>query len=261
MKRPDSSGESNEKQMSDRDREKQIDADRRELLRIKQGLADASEISSEADKPIVLTKKSDKLKNFLYYNGIYIIIIIACGIVAGILINDIFFRTKPDVTILLLTSENGIDTRTDEIAGLFEKVTDDINGDGEVNVSVSSIPVGAGSAEIQMAMQTKLLGEVSAGKNLIVISDVEAEQASQTEEDYEDISSVYPLSSNVSNGYRYMLKGTAFEDEIGSEYVSDDLYLAIFKSASSYAQSEKKSSENYDSLKTVFKDVIKYIQK
>ena len=133
--------EYNERQEQERkDYEKQLDSEKIELVKLKSGVIDESEIIKEEAPEVIKLSKMEWLKNFWWHNKIIIILIIFAIAVVSYITYDSLTRVKPDIKVMM-TVNNGLVNRTQEVADYFERFCPDINGDGEVNVQILSAPL------------------------------------------------------------------------------------------------------------------------
>ena len=124
------------------------------------------------EPPAPMTPRQ-KWENFWFYNKWKIIIGLAVAVTLGILIKDVVTKVDPDYTIGVITEQS---LPYDAEVTLGEKIAtlcDDRNGDGRVEVQVleywlSEDPV---DANTQMAMMTKLMGDVQTGESMLFLTD------------------------------------------------------------------------------------------
>lgn len=81
-----------------------------------------------------------KAENFWYHYK-WITIASVLGVVLLVfLIKDIFFKTAPDVTIIMVTEKYISAEYLSELSAAMERQMEDLNGDGKVLVAIDSIP-------------------------------------------------------------------------------------------------------------------------
>lgn len=117
--------------------------------------------------------RRQKWENFWFYNKWKVIIGLVAVVILGILIKDVVTKVDPDYTIGVLTTQslpyNADVTLGEKLAALC----DDRNGDGRVEVQVleyciSDDPV---DPNTQMAMMTKLMGDMQTGESMLFLTD------------------------------------------------------------------------------------------
>lgn len=89
--------------------------------------------SAEAILP---TTFNEKLKNFLFYNRFIVLGVAFLLIVFAILFNQCVSRIDYDICVTVYTSSPVGENDLQRMAEYFEKICDDINGDGEVHVQI-----------------------------------------------------------------------------------------------------------------------------
>lgn len=111
--------------------EDQLKAEARERQRIERLMAEKQKPKSAAGK---------KAENFWYhYRGAAIAAVIG-AVMLALFVKDVFFKAKPDITIVMVTAKYVSGEYLDELTSAIEAHTPDINGDGKVYVSVDHIP-------------------------------------------------------------------------------------------------------------------------
>lgn len=189
----------------------------------------------------------EKRKNFWhYYKGYFIIGGIALAILA-LMIHDVVTQVRPDYEIGLITTI-GYPPDTDAVlAEHLAPFFDDRNGDGQtvVNVNIYSMAQLESTdfdPNVQVANQTKLVGDISAGESMLFLTD----RPSQLDAQYglfsdgggtaEGINLHYDPADDEKYGVRWgdCPQLTALElgessDPFGGPSYSYQLYLADFR--------------------------------
>ncbi len=127
----------------------------------------------------ILTQQEFKRKweNYWYYYKWHTIAGLFVLLLVVIFIRDMVGREKYDANILLATSRFVSDEQVAEFEQQAEKYFTDIDGDGQVNLSVIPIQIQKGEngqpADPQYAysMQVKLMAEVSSDRAMIYVFD------------------------------------------------------------------------------------------
>ena len=158
--------------------EKKLHQEKIQLMRQKQSEAEGESESEDAvpeeeaatEKPKMSFWK--KLENFWYhYKIVTIVSVIAVGF-GGYMIYDLIKKVEPDMTIIV-TLDNGMAYRTEELQDYFERYCEDLNGDGEIYVSIVSVPMNADTMGDSMSQsyQSKLFANMQSGKNVLYLTD------------------------------------------------------------------------------------------
>lgn len=207
--------------------------DKRELLKLKQGLVSAEE------SPLQVDEKPEKVKlkgraafsNFVYHHSLHLKIGGFFAVIALVFAFFILTADKPDITVLLIadTTETSMFfvNRFGDVKGAVEEFTPDFNGDGTVIADCRFIDLVTHVGDIERnpdavhGNNVKLIGEITAGNALIYIGNKQA---------LENIPGEVMSSEDF---YRYF-RGVA-ETKLGSqllglletETLPDDLYIAF----------------------------------
>ena len=214
--------------------------DKRELLKLKQGLIEESETLQEERKVNYEVKGAGaKVSNFFYHYKWHVIVIAFFAVVLGFLIYSTVSKEKMDIRVLLTSNdgETAINMyyKSKDIELALEQYCPDFDNNGNVHVETYYINMssGQGSSELQLANQTKLYGEVSVAiANIYIANRSLIEEIVGEDGDigaaFVDLSALYPDDPNIVDKYFYRVKGTAFADT--AKYVEtcpDDMYIVI----------------------------------
>ena len=151
---------------------------RREFLKLKQ--MQSGEIAPQpkpSEVAYVPKTSSEKLSNFWFHNKLYVIGIITAAIILAVTINQCATRVINDLEILYFTYTPVLDVQTQAMAEYFEEFATDLNGDGEVKISVINCGVYKNSKNMQYnnAILTKVQSVIAGNeKALLIITDDES---------------------------------------------------------------------------------------
>ncbi len=112
-----------------------------------------------------------KVKNWLYYNKVLIIVVVACVAAVGSILWTILSRTDPDY-IFAYVGKNALPTDTaDALEAGLASLGEDVNGDGRVVVELRSYVTGSGPTSYEMAAATSvtLMADLSTGESIFFI--------------------------------------------------------------------------------------------
>lgn len=228
--------------------EEQLKEEKKELLKLKQGVIDSSETIYEQHEQEKNYTFGEKVSDFFYHNKWWLGIAGFFLVMFGFLTWQLVTTVHPDMIILLL-SENDLFNAgcSDGIEELFEQYIDDVNGDGEITVDVYYMPASQGTAENDgyTGDQTKLFAEFQLGEAVLVISDDGADEFIVPENNLDDLEQ-YFADYEETQGVRFMLKDTDFADRLEwDEPFDEDIYIGIRK-VKKTMDSEEKMQEVYD---------------
>ena len=254
------------KEQERRDYEKQLGNEKIELVKLKSGVIDESEIIKEETPEVIKLSKKEWLKNFWWHNKIIIILIIFAIAVVSYITYDSLSRIKPDIKVMM-TVNNGLVNRTEETEAYFEKFCPDINGDGQVNVQILSAPLTEDTDDyVQIQKyQEVYLANMQTGEIIFILTDdkTDTDIYSDNESDnlLSDVSSDFADNKFVTNK-GLSLKGDYIEDvfKYHTNY-PQDIYLGMRKPIKTLKDSKEDMQENYDKAYEIFKAMAEDIKK
>lgn len=222
---------------------------REEFLRLKK--MQQGEIEPEA-KPsevaIVPETFSEKSKNFWYHYKVHAILTFCIIIVLAITTVQCITREKYDFEIMYFAYTPALDVEMDKIEQYFEKYTEDVNGDGEINVNVINCSVSDNNKDAtRVTMLSKVQSIMAAEKNVVVYLvdqkaikyfdnaldySIFAEGPYALGDDFYDATAIesFKLPEGLSVGLR-IIEGTTFQGdrEAESAYLSGQKMLDKIK--------------------------------
>ena len=245
--------------------------DKRELLKLKQGLIEESEIIKEIphEENINYEVKGagKKIANFFYHYKIHIVLITFFSALAIFLTYSLLSREQADIRVLVF-AENPDTTATvfykiNDIEAAIEQYTPNYDENGYIHAEVFSMNMNPQQdANYYMANQAKLFGEMKSGVAQLYIADrsslemiIGEQKESQA---FVDLSALYPDDPNIVDSYYYKVKGSSFADALMyMESCPEDLYIAIrssdFKGVDPY---DDKMAENHRRAVEVFDNIV-----
>ncbi len=230
--------------------------DKRELLKLKQGLIEESEVIKEEEKPeYEPLKGKKKIENFFYHYKWHVIVITFFVVVAGFLIYDIVAKEKGDARILVLTKDNKIAAeiqyKTKEFETAFEKYCPNFDDNGYIHVDVYNIDLSDNPEyDYMMASASKAAGEIHFGEAQMYIVDTPALKEI-TEENYSNLINIEELYPDCpqADGYLYKIKDSEFAYMCNYvEACPDDLYIVVRKINDLTANKERAEIANERAL-------------
>ncbi|MBD5116906.1 MAG: hypothetical protein HDS99_03270 [Bacteroidales bacterium] len=235
--------------------------DKRELLKLKQGLITESEIIKEeaavADKAHYEVKGvRKKIANFFYHYKWHLIIILFFAVIIFFLTYSIVSKEKADIRTLIFAESEEVSGslyyKSHDLELALEQYTHDFDENGNVHVEVYYIDMNPRQDGTYHSInQTKLMSEVGMATAQLYIADraqLETILGDQDEsKGFEDLSALYPDDPQVTDKYYYKVKGSAFaEAAMYLESCPDDLYIAVRSNEfSGYAKLDEGTKENH----------------
>lgn len=238
-------------------RDKRLEAERLELIRLKQGIIEESEtIREENEEEIKLTFRQ-KISNFFYHNKWWLGIGTLFSAIAIFLTVNLITKPRPDIVVLMIGESYEIAEEAD-LEGYIASFTEDFNDNGEVLASVYYIPyTGIETKDYTNGVQTKLTAELQAADGVIVIGNHMAAEILDSNGIFTDLSQLYPDNKLIEKD-RLMLSESNFADrlEIDKETVTDDWFMAIRAPRKLMNVKKEKMQEVYDKDFIVFDKIV-----
>ena len=239
--------------------EEQLREEKKELLKLKQGIIDKSDMIYETEEEKKEYTIRQKISDFIYHNkwwmGIAGFFLFMCGFLAWQVITTV----HPDMIVLLLVHDDAFHAMcSEQISALFENYIQDENQDGKTVVDVYYIPASDETARRsgQTGESTKLFAEFQTGEAVIVISDSDADEFIVPENNLDDLEP-YFSDYQETDGVRFYLSDTDLSDRLDwGDPLDDDIYIGIRK-VKETMDSEETMQKVYD---TSFPALEKFVQ-
>ena len=236
-------------------RDKQIAQDKVELMKLKTGVIEESETIREEHEEKRELHGKERLANFWYHNKIWILFAAFIIGVVGFIVIDEITRVRADMNVMMIAN-NGLAFRQEELEKFFEKYCDDLNGDGQVKVSVMIMPLDPDSKDYQaqQGYQAKFIAQIQLPNDILVITD------SNTEPDFmamfkEDLDKDFPGNKYIdSAGLSFNMKLLA--DELKFENMPNDVHLSLRTPVTTLGSSIDEMQKNYDQAFVVFERIV-----
>ena len=232
--------------------------DKIELLKIKQGLVENSEVITPREKTPELTGW-EKVKNELYYAKWIILLVAFFAIVISYIVYQTVTTPKADISVLVIAKED-YSLISDRIEAGLELYTPDFDGNGKVHVDVICIPTESTDPKLHSTYRTKLYGEITTGNTMLLLMDESAFVMLEGNDGYtaiEDERGVFPDSPAV-NEYGFHIRGSQFaqDSRLDTEEIKSNLILGVRKIDSVTAGTDKKANKNHDKALTIMTNIV-----
>lgn len=245
-----------------------LNDDKRELLKLKQGLVSEEEtVIKESRYKKTELKGKAKAANFLYYYKIHIIVIVFFAAVAAFLVYDTLSKEVKDIRILTVASTLDANTalymKVEDIAQGFEAFCPDFDKNGNVHVENYNINMSATvDSDYYYSSQAKLYGETATGTAQIYMGDmktfVDFIGEAESSEMFVNLKQLYPDDKNIVNDYFYKVKGSALTDAANwTESCPDDMYIAVRTVYNGMVNNAESMKEPHERALTVLDNIIK----
>ena len=178
----------------------------------------------------------EKLQNYWFHFKWHTIGIVFTLIVLIVLIAQCSGRTNWDMQVIYFTYSPAIDTQTAKVGDYLESISKDINGDGEVNISVvnCSVPDGNHNSQYNRTVLMKLQAMITAEPTaMLYITDSESVKYFETD----TLSGIFD-TEQVQFGEDFYEKTTT---ELGR--LPDGLQIACRRIAKTLLEKDEKAAK------------------
>ena len=234
--------------------EKQLQNRKIELVKLRQGVIESSDVIKEVHEEAPQLSLGQKLSG-MWYRSKWLIIFAAVMIAAFIYITyDMITAEQPDFTVLVISNDTALYSRTPEVEEFFESFCDDVNGDGKVSVLIYNISTNY-TADPSMASssQVQLMTQLQSGDNVIVVSD------EKTDFELIDFRSKYPGDESITE-LGLLLNCRYTRDVLKWEAMPDDLYIGIRNPSRLLSTSREDMQKQVDLAMPVFERIKEAVE-
>lgn len=203
----------------------------------------------EFEKPKFGTKKW--FENYWYHYKWHTIIGGFLLIMVVMFISDMLSREKFDCSVILATQSVVSIEQEARITELLQGYGEDLDGDGVVNIGLSSVrfPLSADgmNAQVQMAEQVRFMGEVSSRSTLLCILDDYTTQMLGSADGFIDLS---PYNDKAFGEYneKVLIKDTEMGADPLLAPVGDKVWVSFRAPLENDSEKEKQSYEGQKRL-------------
>lgn len=236
---------------------KKLQEEKLEMLKLKQGIVDDVEISHEEKAVVEKPKGMKALENFWYHYSMYIIIFVIFFAIAGYLIFNLVSKVTPDMNVLVLP-ESGFSLKLKNFENYVENFAVDKNKDGKVKVTAIHIPMElyGQNPTADVGYQAKLMGEIKAGKTMLIVSNKKADEQLGPKGILMDLRKLYPDNPNVTE-YGFELEGDKVKKALDWADMPDGMYIGIRNPKYMYGVSPEKAQKQYKESLKILDKIIK----
>lgn len=208
--------------MANLSEEQKREMERRELLKLKQGMIEESEMIPQ-DGYIEIPKLTGwaAVANFFYHYKWFVIVGVFIAFFLGVALWQTFSKEKEDLYVIAIstTNKSGIYVKQTDIETALERYCPDFDGNGYVHVGVNVINISTenGMNEMSDAETYKFHSEIITGDSQLYIADVGilekiANLADGEIQFFEDMSAQYPDAA-FNEGSGLQLNATGFSEQ------------------------------------------------
>lgn len=225
-----------------------------ELMKLKQGVIEESDIIKEVHEEQPKLSLGEKISGMWYRSKWLIIfcVVIACAF--AYIIYDTVTATQPDYTVLAISNNMAMYSRTPELKEFFESFCDDINGDGKIDVLIYNITTDYDSdPNMAQSSQAQIMSQLQSGENVIILSD------QKTDFELIDFRDDYPGDDNITE-LGLLLNCEFTRDALKWEAMPDGLYLGIRSPARLLSTAKDDMQQQVDLAMPVFERIKKAVE-
>ena len=235
--------------------------DKRELLKLKQGLIEESEEIHEEEKPVYELHGWKKVENFFYHNKWYVAAGLFFAAVAAFLIVSLVQKEQGDLRVMVVTKDPQIAAeimyKTGDLEKAFELYCPDYDDNGYIHVDVYNVDLSENpDPQYSLAAVTKITSEIMYGEAQLFLVDSLGAQAVTNDNlsQFVDLGKLYPEEECI-NGVFLKIRDSGFAANAQYyEACPDDIYLAVRNASESDENSfrslpaKKKALEIIDNI-------------
>ncbi|MCL1823201.1 MAG: hypothetical protein FWG44_03270 [Oscillospiraceae bacterium] len=219
-----------------------IDNDRRELLKIRQGLIEDSDVIKKEETVKEKLKGKKAVENFFYHYKIHLLMVLFFTVLIGFFTVEALTKKKPDIDFMIVASSGEASTMVTvydrDVQEALESFCPNFNGNSYIYAQPFIINFfNEYNSDMLVANQTKLFAEIRMGTTRMIIGNREAfdriaaESVNYTLDDvFLDLSERYRDNENIEEKLFFRLKDSAFEEAVGIDnFFPEDMYIAVLK--------------------------------
>lgn len=222
-----------------------------ELMKLKQGIIESSDIVKEDEKTVYKQSFGEWISNVWFRSKWIIIFAVFVVFAFSYIIYDQVSKTKPDITVLVLSSNYNLYYRTEELESFLGQYCDDLNGDGEVYVQVYNISTDYTDASMSTSSQAQLMSQLQSGENIILICDSESDF---TMHDFTD-----EFQSDRFTELGLTLNCELVRTALKWEAMTDDVYIGMREPTALFSTSLEGMQKNYDEAYVMFERIVEAV--
>ena len=247
-------------------RAKQLMQEKLELMKLKSGVIEESEMIKKEKAPEIVMTPKQKVSNFFYHYKAFVFIGIFVLAVVAVFIWQLSTKEKVDMYVIS-TCNNGLEFRVDSLEKYLESFCPDINGDGVVNVQVISAPESS-DYQVNSANQTKIIGQLQMDETIMILTN-DGNYSTSREYDestgeavyvfaglLEDMRSDFPENDSVDEkGYHFY--GDSIKKALNWEEMPDDIILSLRTPVKPLHGDKETMQKNYDTAFEILRKIMK----
>lgn len=182
----------------------------------------------------------ERAQNFWYYKKWWVISAIALVIVTVVTIYEISVLPQYDLYVGYYSERPISDESLTKLKGILASYATDANDDGQVTISLTPMQANRETESEQLtAVQTRLIGELNSGENMLYICDKSFREFLMTGNNAECFVDEFNMNENP-----------ALKEEIG--YIDDTLYVLLKELYPREEDNPKKRMEHNNAVNIIY---------
>jgi len=236
-----------------------------ELLKIKQGLIEESELISETGYDKMPEMNAwEKFKNYVYHNKVFILLWVFFGALMIFLTLQLVTRKVNDLYVLVISTsaESELGWRYGDLEEALTKYCPDFDGNGYVKVGVNYIDLSfvSGVSDYNSAQSMKFSAEVYTGDSQMYIADEgfwkQMYEAEGLEEELFVDFSEYFSEEDLFNGVGLHINATNLNKDARWDTCSDKINFYLRCEYPSATGNQKDADEQRERAQIVLRNII-----
>lgn len=220
--------------------------DKRELLKLKQGVIEESETIHEEEKPVYELHGMKKVENFFYHYKWHVIVGIFFAAVLAFLVVTTLQKEQGDMRVLVVAKDGANATnllyKVGDIENAFELYCRDYDDNGYIHVEVYNIDLSDNAdPNYMLSAVTKVTSEIMYGEAQLYMVDKAACEAMTNGhyEDLYDLGALYPDCPYIDGPFLHVKESSFARNANYLEGCPDDLYMVVRKVTDSTSNLER----------------------
>ena len=240
-----------------------LDNDKRELLKLKQGLIEESDIIKKEEPVKIELHGKKKIENFFYHYKVTVIMVLFFSVLFGFFIIEAVTKKRPDIDYMLMASNADakvlVSAYEDKINEAVSAFCPDFDNNGYVYSQSYIVDLySEHDSDMLIANQTRLFAEIQTGTTRLMIGNREAFDRIigsdyTLREVFVNLSLLFPDNKNIDEDVLYKVRGSALLKASGiDEYCPDDMYVAVL----GLNLESKKSQQAHERALLVLENIV-----
>lgn len=219
-----------------------------ELMKLKQGVIESSDVIKEVHEEAPKLTVGQKISGAWYRSKWLIIFAVFLIVAGGYILYDTLTMERPDLTVLVVSSDYGFYYRSVELEEFFEQYCDDLNGDGKVHVQIYNISTDYTDPTAASSSQAQLMSQLQDGSNILLVSD------QKTDFILTDLREKYPGDELITED-GLLINCALTREALKWEAMPENVYLGVRSAEKLLSSAQEEMQKNVDEAMPVFERI------